>query len=202
MQQRTAIFQPSGRDRQLHVSFQIAAAAGIERRVGGAERTGLRQCWQRPRFEIAVELQPVLHRFRQHEHIGRQAGDRMIVAADARVNRTDRRTGGVAGAHHFAVRVAAVTRSVRPHDRDAIGQRRQLRKRATESDAGQLRGHFTGDAANLAGGGHLRIEEFDVRRAALQKQQHDRPVFQHARRERGRGLGSQQTGERQRAQAQ
>ena len=49
-----------------------------------------------------------------------------------------------------------------------------MREGAAESNAGQGRGNFAGDAANFGRSGELGVEGFDLRRSALQKEQHDR----------------------------
>ena len=47
--------------------------------------------------------------------------------------------------------------------------------------------HLAGDAADLRRGGHLGVEELDVRRPALQEEQHDRFVLDRPARAAGRG---------------
>src|SRR5262245_49513154 len=101
----------------------------------------------------------------------------MIGAGNARIERSHRSSGRVSTAGDRLVGVSAVAGGVGADDRKFVCELREFRKRATEGDAGQGRLQLAVDAARLDWRRHLRIEELDVRRSALVKEQDDRPVL-------------------------
>ena len=64
-----------------------------------------------------------------------------------------------------------VAGNVGPHDRDLLGEFRQLRERAAEGDARNRRGDFARDTANACLRSHLGIEGLDLAGTAVQKEE-------------------------------
>ena len=200
-QERPAIGQPLRRDPQLHVLLQLAAAAGAEGGVGRPQLARRGHGRQGAGLEIALQLQPLAHRLGQHQHIAGHAGARIVAAGQPGVDGAGRGLDRIARRHHGVVLVIGVLRAVRADDAEPVGPLGQLFQRAAEGDARVPGGNLAGDAAELGRCRHLGIEEFDLRRAAVQEQEHHRLAGGDAAAPFGRGAGGQQIGERQSAAA-
>jgi hypothetical protein len=121
-------------------------------------------------------------------HVSRHACGRVVRAADARSNGTDRRFDRrlavvrrwVVDAGHDEMRRAGVARvAVRegPNERHAVRALRDFRQQPADLDAREGRLDRPDHTAKLARRFHLRVERLDVRSAAAEPQPDDRCVL-------------------------
>ncbi len=194
-EQTAAIVEPGERKFQVHVLLQLAAAAGIEGRIGRAERAGV--------AELAEAHGPCLragvHGAREQGHIRRHAGAGAIGAGNARIDGAEVGAEGVAADDGLDV-VIAVAGDERTHDSELVGLGGELCEGAAEGDAGQLRRNLAGGAANLDRRGHLGIERLGLAGTAVQEEEDDRLVGDKSFVTRRPRLGGEQVRQRQATQ--
>ena len=172
-EQLASVAETHGTQPQLHVLLQLAAADRVECLEAFSELAALSERRQRSGFKVSPKFDFRVDRFRQNQRVRGDARQRIVCADNPRIDGAGTRFQGISTTHHFAVTVPGILRTVRPDNREFLDQLRQLRKRAAERDAGVAGLDLTVDAVELGRSRHFRIEELDVRRTTLQKQQDD-----------------------------
>ena len=186
----TGLVQP-----QLHILKQRPTRSQVEWLMGRRERPGLRD----PRDRL-VEILVLLsgcggsdQDVAWHTALGiRQAGG-------GTVDRTHHGTGRVPASHHVVGGrpMAADAMPVRSNNRHPVRQASEPGKRPAKSDTWQRGRNLACDTANLGGCLHVRVKCFELRRAPLQVQEHDRTVTQYRAHIGGTCSHRQHAGERE-----